>query len=547
MNIIQKNISFNSFLKRNYINFFLGLVFSFSQINVFAQVEIKADTTKIRIGEQIKYEISVNSTQNVVFSKFKTDSLQKIEVVKEFSVETLKDKLVKKYLLTSFDSGAYYIPRQDININGTHYFTDSLLINVGTVAVDTTKQGLFPIKPIYKAPPKTWHEYLYLLWWILGALLLVGLIWWLAFRSKKVLQWKPKVILTPYDEALNQLKSLDDKNLIQNQKIKEYYTELTDIVRVYMEKDLKISAMELTSDELITLFKKTNKYKKLGISRNQLENLQIFLQNADLVKFAKAVPENHEIKEDRNHAEELLKEIKTVVSRPQLDENGQPIVEMVQEEVLIKTSKKRRMIGVGIGIGILILLMAGSVWYYGFQYVKDTFVGHPSKELLEGKWYKANYGYPAIYAETPVVLKPTQIELPPQVKEFYTSMSIFEYGSLISGFSIYLGSSEYNLEKQFNMDGAIEGAINNMKIQKGVSNLQYQTEDSSIDGLDAKKINGTLKYGNQNMIFTAYFIENANSFRQILITRKPTDTYAAQMEKRILSSIKLERMQSDQE
>jgi hypothetical protein len=70
-----------------------------------------------------------------------------------------------------------------------------------------------------------------------------------------MIQWKPKVVLTPFDIALNQLKALDEKNLIGQQKIKEYYTELTDIVRNYIEQDVKISAMEITSDELIQNFK----------------------------------------------------------------------------------------------------------------------------------------------------------------------------------------------------------------------------------------------------------------------------------------------------
>jgi hypothetical protein len=254
---------------------FWSVVIFFTTNFLFAQVQWKIDTTRIRIGEQILYELSTPLQTKVQFPNLKLDSLKHLEIVQDFPVDTLKNRLYKKYLLTSFDSGAYTLPAQEVLISNQRFLTDSILIQVGTVAVDTTKQGLFPIKPIYKAPPKTWHEYLYLLWWILGILLLIALIWWLAFRSKKMIQWKPKVVLTPFDIALNQLKALDEKNLIGQQKIKEYYTELTDIVRNYIEQDVKISAMEITSDELIRILKKTNKYKKLGISQRPNQSFGI--------------------------------------------------------------------------------------------------------------------------------------------------------------------------------------------------------------------------------------------------------------------------------
>lgn len=523
--------------------YFLRLVFFITSLHSFAQVEIVVDTSRIKIGEQIKYEIRVNTDQNVNFSKFKTDSLQRIEIIKEFSIDTLKNRLVKKYLLTSFDSGTYIIPRQDVTINGTHYFTDSLLIHVGTVEVDTTKQGLFPIKPIYKAPPKTWHDYRYLVWWILGLLLLLGLIWWLAFRSKKVIQWKQKVVLSPFEEAIKQLQTLDDKNLIQNQRIKEYYTELTDIIRVYMEKDLNIAAMELTSDELITLFKKTNKYKKLGIARKQLENLQIFLRNADLVKFAKAIPEHHEIREDRKHAEELLKEIKLVANRPQLDENGQTISLMAPEEVLLKTRRKRRVMGVGIGLGILILLLAGSIWYYGYQYVKDTLLGHPTKELLEGKWYKANYGYPSVSLEAPVILKLIQNQSGNMIT---TSNSIFEYHNLLNHLKIKVNTISYTEDIPITLEKAAEIAIQTIANQKGVKAVSLNQKKITVSGKEAIQIFGTFEAVSIKVELNEIIMFNGKNFADILFLNKQDDIYAKKIRERVLSSIQWNNIYENQ-
>ena len=520
----------------------LFIVLIWAVQTVFAQVQLKVDTTQIRIGEQIHYELSTEKQPKVVFPQLVLDSLKKVEVVREFPIDTLKNRLYKRYLLTSFDSGSYVIPGQQVMIDNKQYITDSLLINVGTVAVDTTKQGLFPIKPIYKAPPKAWQEYLYILWWILAILALILLIWWLAFRSKKVIQWRPKPILTPFDIALNQLKTLDDKNLLSQQKIKEYYTELTDIVRNYIEQDLKISAMEVTSDELVALLKKTNKYKKLGISREQINHLQLFLQNADLVKFAKAKPETDKIQGDRNFAEVVLKEIKTVVSKPQLDENGNPIVTLQKEEIIQKTTRKRRLMGVGIGVAIVLLVAGGITWHYGIRYVKDTILGHPTKELLEGKWYRNSYGYPGVNIETPVVLKAMETPLPPEVTQILTASSSFVYGSYLSGFTVVIMTNEYREGIQFKPEDAEAGAMQNLKTQKGLKDLKYQSDEITIDGITGKKIYGTFKAVNTHMTFVDIMIPDGQTLRQIIIAKAQNDPYAEQIEKRMLKSIRLEKV-----
>jgi hypothetical protein len=522
---------------------FWGVVIFFTTNFLFAQVQWKVDTTRIRIGEQILYEISTPSQSKVQFPQLKLDSLKHLEIVQDFPIDTLKNRLYKKYLLTSFDSGQYTIPAQEVFISNQRFLTDSILIQVGTVAVDTTKQGLFPIKPIYKAPPKTWHEYLYLLWWLLGILILVGLIWWLAFRSKKMIQWKPKVVLTPFDIALNQLKALDEKNLIGQQKIKEYYTELTDIVRNYIEQDVKISAMEITSDELIRILKKTNKYKKLGISRDQINHLELFLHNADLVKFAKAKPEMETLRSDRNFAEIVLKELKTVVSKPELDENGNPIVQMQKEEIQVKTTRKRRMTGLAIGLAILFFVGGATVWYYGIQYVKDTIVGHPSKELLEGNWYRNSYGYPAVSMESPVVLKAIELPFPEQVKQQALSLSNFAYGSLMSDFYILVMTMEFNPQIEFDMEKGLQGAVSTIQMNKGVTDMKYDFVDTQLDGLEGKEIIGTLKANGKDMIYHQYMFNNGNDIQQIMVVRTRGDAYAEKIEKRMVESIKLERIE----
>lgn len=286
------------------------LLFLFLSSLAFAQqVKVEVDTTNIRIGEQFKYQISVDDTANVIIPKL--ENLKGIEIVEDIATDTLEKNLIKKYVLTSFDSGAYYIPAQQVFIRNRAYLTDSILINVATVAIDTTKQKMFPIKAI-QSEPYTFDDFKpYLIWVILGLLLIAGLIYYLKTRKKEEITEEEIIAaLPPYEEAIERLQKLDEKLLWQNNQVKRYYSELTDIIRAYIEKELKIPALESTTDELIETMKDFNEAKTIETSRENIRKLKELLREADLVKFAKSKPLSHEIEEDRRDAEDVLNELK---------------------------------------------------------------------------------------------------------------------------------------------------------------------------------------------------------------------------------------------
>jgi cbb3-type cytochrome oxidase subunit 3 len=274
-------------------------------------VSVFTDTTSIRIGEQIQYKILVNETDNVIFPELKMDSLGKVEVVESLPTDTLKNKLEKRYLLTSFDSGRYIIPKQQVLINNKKFFTDSLLVDVAKVKVDTTKQKMFPIKSI-KREPKTFEDYKHLWWWIIPILLLIAAVLYFVFRKKEK-KAAVEVYIAPIQEAMMRLKELDEKQLLQQNKIKPYYTELTDIVRTYLEKDVSVPALESTTNELIETIIDFNESSNLGIAKETIQQLKEVLQGADLVKFAKSRPMIEEIRSDRHIVEEILKNTEVAV------------------------------------------------------------------------------------------------------------------------------------------------------------------------------------------------------------------------------------------
>jgi|TARA_B110000503_G_scaffold72941_1_gene112774 hypothetical protein len=289
------------------ILFFLFLI---STATFSQKVSVASDTTNIRIGEQFLFQILVKDTANVIFPE-KLENLTSLEIVEIVKIDTFKNSLIKKYLMTGFDSGAFYIPSQQIFIKNRAFITDSILINVATVAIDTTKQKMFPIKAI-QSEPLVYDDFKPYIIWLLLALLLIGaIIYYLVTRKKATITQEEGITaLAPFEEAIEKLQELDNKLLWQNNEIKKYYSELTEIVRAYIEKELKIPALEITTHELVDILSDFNKAKTINTSKETIKKLNALLQEADLVKFAKSTPLSHEIEEDRRDAEEVLNTLK---------------------------------------------------------------------------------------------------------------------------------------------------------------------------------------------------------------------------------------------
>lgn len=277
----------------------------------FAQnpkVKAQIETSQIKIGEQFNLKISVNETQNVILPKLE---LKGLEVIDSVQTDTINDMIIQKYVITGFDSGAFYIPQQHIFIRNQAYLTDSLLVNVATVAIDTTKVKKFPIKSI-KAEPYVFDDFKLYIYILLAALAIIGFwIYWFVIRKRKVEEDTPTYrVLPPFEEAIFKLNELDEKLLWQNNKVKEYYSELTEIVRGYIERELRVPALEKTTDEIVGMLKDFNDADTIKTSKETILKLKELLQEADLVKFAKSKPLAIEIEEDRKDALDIISNLK---------------------------------------------------------------------------------------------------------------------------------------------------------------------------------------------------------------------------------------------
>lgn len=272
-------------------------------------VKAQIGTSKIRIGEQIELQISVKESQFVNIPPLQLTP--GLEVVDTLQLDTIKNSLIQKYIITSFDSGSYYIPQQQIFVRNQAYLTDSLLVEVATVEVDTTKIKKFPIKAIKKEPLvfDDFKIYIYL-----GLLILAIIGFWIYYfviKKRKQQEEEPTYrALPPLEEAMYKLNELDEKLLWQNNKVKEFYSELTDIIRTYIERELNMPALEKTSDEIMQTLQDFNDAETIETNKEILAKLQGLFKEADLVKFAKSKPLAPEIEEDRKDAEQVINNLK---------------------------------------------------------------------------------------------------------------------------------------------------------------------------------------------------------------------------------------------
>ncbi|NNK39399.1 MAG: hypothetical protein HKP45_01960, partial [Winogradskyella sp.] len=385
MKVIEKH---SVLFKRANIYYAFAVVFMLFSLSTFAQVSSTVDTTKIKIGEQISYEIQVkaDSSAFVVFPEGQTFGL--LEMIESFKIDTTteddKFKLLKTYKLTQFDSGKYTIPAQKIIINERPFFTDSLRVEVASVQVDTTKQGLYDIKPLIEVDKTSSTKW----WYILLALLIIALVafvlYWFIWRKKPLTEEEEIALLPPYDRAKLALKKLDESQYLIRSEVKEFYSELTLIIRKYLDEKVYDRAMESTTDELIQRLNLLKDANEIPLSSSTIKNLETILKRADLVKFAKSKPDTALAEMDKSTIDKEIDAVKQ--SLPEPSEEEKLLNQQYKEEQEAKQKRRKIILTVAISAFLLVATIVGFGIKYGFTYVKDTIVGNDNKELLEGEW-----------------------------------------------------------------------------------------------------------------------------------------------------------------
>jgi flagellar basal body-associated protein FliL len=548
--------------------FYFSCVFVIMSLFSFSQVTSSIDSISIKIGEQIIYKIEVESdtTDFVVFPEGQT--FQPLEMIESFKIDTTKKDakyyLIKKYGLTQFDSGKYTIPKQKIVIGSKIFQTDSLLVEVNPVVVDTTKQGLYDIKPIIgvKKSPSYWWLYVLL---ILLVFALAGfLLYWFVWREKPLTEQEKEALIPPYDRAKLALQELDNAGYLKREEVKAYYSDLTLIIRKYLDEKVYDHSLESTTDELINRLQLLKDGNQIDLSKESIKNIETILKRADLVKFAKSKPDFELAKLDRNTIDVEIDHVKESLPEPTEDELLAD--QKYQEELAKKRKRKKVLITIIVAAFLVIATIVGFTLHFGFTYVKDTILGHPSKELLEVKeWVTSEYGAPGITITTPKVLKRVEVPIPEEMKS-KIKVAAFGYGGLNSTLDIAVVSTKVAQQNpQPNQEGqpeTKESEIDLLQVAeeqliqleaKGAQNIITRTEQFiTPNGQEGLKTFGTAdfvlpltgKVEKGNYIILGFTAQNI--IQQVVLIWKQDDTYADEIIDRILNSIELIKIEEEE-
>jgi hypothetical protein len=290
------------------------------------EAKASVDTLAIKIGGTLTYQLEVKApiTSTIKWPSFR-DSIGDFELLKKQKIDTAVKGDLQRYqqkiTLIGFEKGRSHIPALSIPYqlsSGTadSLKTDSFSVRVTTVKIDSGNR-IKPIKGLLEIP-LTFQELLPYILGGVGALVLIGLGYWLYKRWKrKKRQPVPTAqpLQLPHEKALNQLKQLEDEKLWQKGYIKEYHDQLTDIIRDYLEHLLNIKALELTTSEIM------QELQGRALSNEQKEKLQQLFNTADMAKFAKAQPSSEENKQALTIAYAFIRETRGPMQADQDDKN----------------------------------------------------------------------------------------------------------------------------------------------------------------------------------------------------------------------------------
>ncbi|MGA0273334.1 MAG: hypothetical protein ACO3J1_03065 [Flavobacteriaceae bacterium] len=516
-----------------------------------AELFVAVDTTAVKIGEQLNYtlQIKADSTAQVLFPE--TPVFAPFELLESFPVDTLKAQshylYTKKYALIQFDSGDYFLPQQQVMVDGFSKIAALIPIRVNTVEVDTLKQNLYDIKPLTAVEKDYAALISRILWGLAIGLLLLGMLYTYLFQKRKK-ELKARE-LPPFERAIEELKALENERLTKQEEFKAYYSRLTEVVRRYLEEEAKIDALESTSEELLSKLTLRKDAGSLDLDNNTLKSLRTVLQNADLVKFAKSLPEVHTATEDRKVVEHVVIETKEALPEPTEEELRQ---KAAYQEQLAKKRKKEQLIWGLSGLGILATLsLVVSMLLFGYYPVRDTLLRYPTKVLSSGIWYQSQYGTPPLSIETPEIL--TRISSSDQI------VQEFRYGTFEDPFYINLSfdfpktqpntpqtpsadPQEADLEKGQELVNTI---ISNFEAQGAVNIFMKNDALTLPSGLPVAKVYGTLDYPKKGQEartrcnFSSYLFAFDQGTIILTLMYEKQDRYGEEIEERIVNSLEL--------
>ena len=293
-------------LKKSHITFFIFLLFFLLfKLSIGQKINISAalDSTKIRIGEQVKLDlyVSYSAKQNnlkIQWPNIADTITDKIEVISVSAIDTTSpDKsnpdIIQQHqqiTISAYDSGYFAIPGFKFFINNDSanaFYSHSLFLEVHTVPTDSSITKTKDIKPPF-AEAFNWKWYSKYFYWGFSLLVIIILIVLITIyftkKNKIVVLKSEKPKIPAHIIALQSLEKIKNEQIWKEEKTKEYYSSISDTIRLYIEERFKVNALESTTAEIMKAF------RSQVVDKESKDKLQQLLMLSDLVKFAKQFP-----------------------------------------------------------------------------------------------------------------------------------------------------------------------------------------------------------------------------------------------------------------
>lgn len=255
-------------------------------------VEQELDSIEIVLGDQCHLFLSVTAKEgiDVEFPDFGEKKMMApgIEVVEQMRGDSIKndDGTLKQtivYLITSFEPKLHYIRPLPVLVGGKKYMGKQLALKVLDVPVDTTKlDQFFPPKTV-QTNPFSWDEWipLIVLYGVASLLAVIAMLCHLLRKGNKPIRISFRMVkrVPAHVKAMTAIDEIKENRMTIEGDQKEYYTRLTDTLRMYLQERFGFSAMEMTTREIIDRLQTEDPMK--------VAELRELFETADLVKFAK--------------------------------------------------------------------------------------------------------------------------------------------------------------------------------------------------------------------------------------------------------------------
>jgi hypothetical protein len=287
------------------------------------RVTARTDSAQYKIGEWVLLHVSAELPADVdSLAPAVKDSVGAFEILNIDASRAASGHQEWVFKLTMFDTGNVFVPpvafsykhRQD-TLQRIAY---SNPISLSLVSIPFDPKGdIKDIKPPLDAPWKFEDFLPYLIALLILALAAIGYYYYRKWKKRHDEGFVPvKPSIPPGQVALTALRLLEDKHLWQQGKVKQYYSEVTEIVRRFIEDQYGVLALESTSDEILA------QLLKLPEAQALLKEFRSFFTTADLVKFAKYIPAPEEHDHELRWAYEI---VRAMVPKPTVQPEEQEV------------------------------------------------------------------------------------------------------------------------------------------------------------------------------------------------------------------------------